>query len=141
MLEQMKNGWGVNPFRKWRHVLALVVCCLSVLLASAARAAEVLPDKTGAFQSTPTPASVPGYTKLDPKRMTPEQVAAGIDAVAQSSSHNYFSINFVWVLVAGFLVIFMQAGFALVETGLVRAKNAAHTISMNFCVYALGMFG
>jgi Amt family ammonium transporter len=51
------------------------------------------------------------------------------------------SINFVWTLVAGFLVMFMQAGFALVETGLVRAKNAAHTFSMNFMVYALGMFG
>ena len=45
------------------------------------------------------------------------------------------------MLVAGFLVMFMQAGFALVETGLIRAKNAAHTISMNFIVYALGMFG
>ena len=45
------------------------------------------------------------------------------------------------MLVAGFLVIFMQAGFALVETGLIRAKNAAHTMSMNFAVYALGMFG
>ena len=37
--------------------------------------------------------------------------------------------------------MFMQAGFALVETGLIRAKNAAHTMSMNFMVYALGMFG
>src|SRR3954447_17447762 len=35
----------------------------------------------------------------------------------------------------------MQAGFALVETGLCRAKNASHTMSMNFAVYALGMFG
>jgi Amt family ammonium transporter len=35
----------------------------------------------------------------------------------------------------------MQAGFALVETGLIRAKNAAHTMSMNFAVYGLGMFG
>ena len=47
----------------------------------------------------------------------------------------------MWVLIAGFLVIFMQAGFALVETGLIRAKNAAETFSMNFAVYALGMFG
>jgi len=45
------------------------------------------------------------------------------------------------VLIAGFLVIFMQAGFALVETGLCRAKNASHTMSMNFMVYALGMLG
>src|SRR5437867_1793838 len=52
-----------------------------------------------------------------------------------------YHLNFVWALVAGFLVMFMQAGFALVETGLCRGKNAAHTMSMNFMVYALGMFG
>lgn len=50
-----------------------------------------------------------------------------------------FHLNFVWTLVAGFLVMFMQAGFALVETGLCRAKNAGHTMSMNFLVYPLGM--
>jgi Amt family ammonium transporter len=53
-------------------------------------------------------------------------------------AHNVFSINMVWVLIAGFLVMFMQAGFAMVETGLCRAKNSAHTISMNFMVYPLG---
>jgi ammonium transporter, Amt family len=51
------------------------------------------------------------------------------------------SINFVWTLMAGFLVMFMQAGFALVETGMCRAKNAAHTMSMNFLVYSLSMTG
>src|SRR5436190_19494808 len=151
MLEQIKNGWGSrlraprcasNGLSRWRPWLA-GVCCLVALLAwvPPARAADAQPDKTGAFQSTPTPVSVPGYAKLDPQKMTPEQVASGIDAVASSSSRNFYSINFVWVLVAGFLVIFMQAGFALVETGLCRAKNASHTMSMNFMVYALGMFG
>jgi ammonium transporter, Amt family len=53
-------------------------------------------------------------------------------------AHNMFSINIVWTLIAGFLVMFMQAGFAMVETGLCRAKNAAHTMSMNFMIYALG---
>src|SRR5271154_6253749 len=51
------------------------------------------------------------------------------------------AINFVWTLLAGFLVMFMQAGFALVETGMCRAKNVAHTMSMNFLVYSLGMIG
>jgi len=51
------------------------------------------------------------------------------------------AINFVWTLLAGFLVMFMQAGFALVETGMCRAKNVAHTMSMNFLVYSLGMLG
>ncbi len=49
------------------------------------------------------------------------------------------AINFVWTLVAGFLVMFMQAGFAIVETGLCRAKNANHTMMMNFMVYAVGL--
>ena len=37
--------------------------------------------------------------------------------------------------------MFMQAGFALVETGLTRAKNVAHTMGMNFLVYAIGILG
>ena len=53
---------------------------------------------------------------------------------------NKVAINFVWTLVAGFLVMFMQAGFATVETGLCRAKNANHTMMMNFTVYGFGLF-
>jgi Amt family ammonium transporter len=49
--------------------------------------------------------------------------------------------NFVWTLVAGFLVMFMQLGFALVETGFCRKKNALEVMAMNFVVYILGMFG
>ena len=64
-----------------------------------------------------------------------------VEELGQHVSKLYYSMNMVWVLVSGFLVIFMQAGFALVETGLIRAKNAAHTFSMNFLVYGLGMFG
>ncbi len=55
-------------------------------------------------------------------------------------AHNLYSINMVWALVTGFLVMFMQAGFMFVETGLCRAKNAAHTAAMNFMVYPLGCF-
>lgn len=55
--------------------------------------------------------------------------------------HNIIATNFVWTLIAGFLVMFMQAGFALVETGFCRGKNASHTMFMNFTVYFLGMAG
>jgi len=60
------------------------------------------------------------------------------DAINQIGQ-NKVAINFVWTLVTGFLVMFMQAGFALVETGLCRAKNANHTMMMNFMVYGAGM--
>src|SRR6185369_14720375 len=125
---------------RWLAVAALAAMLVGVS-ATRAMADDPVPDKVGSFQMTPNAFLVPGYTKPDPAKASPKDLAIAVDAVAQSASRSYFSINFVWVLVAGFLVIFMQAGFALVETGLIRAKNASHTFSMNFAVYALGMFG
>ncbi|HEX7492103.1 MAG TPA: ammonium transporter [Candidatus Limnocylindrales bacterium] len=61
--------------------------------------------------------------------------------LADMVDQNRMGINFTWLLVAGFLVMFMQAGFALVETGFTRAKNALHTMSMNFMIYAIGIIG
>jgi Amt family ammonium transporter len=61
--------------------------------------------------------------------------------LASMVNQNRLGINFTWVLVTGYLVMFMQAGFALVETGFCRAKNAMHTMMMNFLVYVLGMTG
>jgi ammonium transporter, Amt family len=139
----MSNLFSLQRGRKWLALFLMITALVGVVTTGVrvARADEPAPDPIGAYQMTPTPMSVPGYTKPDPEKATTAELATAVDAVAQSASRSYFSINFVWVLVAGFLVIFMQAGFALVETGLIRAKNAAHTISMNFCVYALGMFG
>ncbi|MGA2192851.1 MAG: ammonium transporter, partial [Nitrospirota bacterium] len=51
------------------------------------------------------------------------------------------AINFVWTLLCGFLVMFMQVGFAMLDTGFTRAKNASHTMAMNVLVCALGMLG
>ncbi|HEX3697020.1 MAG TPA: ammonium transporter [Polyangia bacterium] len=128
---------------KQRRWLAAMVLTVTLVGASATQAFadDPVPDKTGGFQTTPTAFSVPGYTKPVPEKATTKDLAVAVDAVAQSASHSIYSINFVWTLVAGFLVMFMQAGFALVETGLIRAKNASHTFSMNFMVYGLGMLG
>ena len=51
------------------------------------------------------------------------------------------SLNLAWVLVAGFLVMFMQLGFAMLETGFTRAKNAVNTMAMNFLIYPIGVIG
>jgi Amt family ammonium transporter len=51
------------------------------------------------------------------------------------------SLNLLWVLIGAVLVIFMQAGFALVETGFCRAKHAAHVVSTNFAIFGLGFVG
>ncbi|MEP6846356.1 MAG: ammonium transporter [Panacibacter sp.] len=72
---------------------------------------------------------------------TLNKVVDAVNAIGNADGHNKIAINIMWTLLAGFLVMFMQAGFALVETGFTQKKNVAHTMGMNFMVYALGMIG
>ena len=99
-------------------------------IAAAAPTAEVKAMGDPAGTTTGTAADIPVA-----------DTAAGLrlpDVVNLVGQHQ-IAINFVWTLVTGFLVMFMQAGFAIVETGLARAKNANHTMMMNFMVYGVGM--
>jgi len=64
-----------------------------------------------------------------------------VEEVGAQAGHNKIAINIMWTLITGFLVMFMQAGFAMVETGFTQKKNVAHTMAMNFMVYALGVLG
>jgi ammonium transporter, Amt family len=64
-----------------------------------------------------------------------------IQEVGAQAGHNKIAINIMWTLITGFLVMFMQAGFALVETGFTQKKNVAHTMAMNFLIYILGLLG
>ena len=47
-------------------------------------------------------------------------------------------LNIVWTCIAAFLVFFMQAGFAMVETGFTRAKNSSNIIMKNLMDFVLG---
>jgi ammonium transporter, Amt family len=67
------------------------------------------------------------------------KVGPTLGDVANQVGQNKIGINFTWTLVCGFLVMFMQAGFAMVESGLCRVKNANHTYMMNFFVYGCGL--
>ena len=50
----------------------------------------------------------------------------------------YSAVNTIWVLVGAALVFFMQAGFAMVETGFTRAKNAGNIIMKNLMDFSIG---
>jgi ammonium transporter, Amt family len=80
---------------------------------------------TGTINDVPAADSTKGVTLPD---------------VANQVGQNKIAANFIWTLVTGYLVMFMQAGFAMVESGLCRVKNANHTYMMNFMVYACGLF-
>src|SRR6201998_4305583 len=68
------------------------------------------------------------------------KVGVTLPDVANQVGQNKIAANFIWTLITGFLVMFMQAGFAMVESGLTRVKNANHTYMMNFFVYTCGLF-
>jgi len=65
-----------------------------------------------------------------------ETITANIAEVKQG-------LDTVWVLIAAFLVFFMQAGFGMLEAGFIRAKNTCNILTKNFldfCMASLGFF-
>ena len=128
-------------FRSFRiGVMAVVLCLSTVALARAEDAPKPDPsgsntggiaDIVGASAGAPTAEEIKAMEASEP-------LAA---KVADVVGKNRIAINVVWTLVCGFLVMFMQAGFAMAETGFTRAKNAGHTMAMNLMVYVLGMLG
>jgi Amt family ammonium transporter len=65
---------------------------------------------------------------------TDDKISAAVQPLTEST-------NLLWVVIGAILVIFMQAGFALVETGFTQKKNAAHVMSSNFAIFGLGFVG
>jgi ammonium transporter, Amt family len=66
----------------------------------------------------------------------PDLAAQVADLTAKAAS-NKVVMDTVWTLITAFLVFWMNAGFALVESGMCRAKNAVNILSKNFIVFAL----
>ncbi len=152
------------PGPKWLRRSLLGIALVCSLGAPYAHADDPKPDPAGT--ATGVAADVPGFIVSAPADLSADdrkdayKVKAFQDAkkaaddyakqaaaeplavkLADNVGHNRVAINFMWTLVTGFLVMFMQAGFALVETGLCRAKNAGHTMAMNFMIYPMGMLG
>ncbi|MCK5473363.1 MAG: ammonium transporter, partial [Planctomycetes bacterium] len=61
--------------------------------------------------------------------------AAAVDAAKEELQLN---VNIVWTCIAAFLVFFMQPGFAMVECGFTRAKNAVNILMKNLMDFSVG---
>jgi ammonium transporter, Amt family len=88
--------------------------------------------------SEPTDKADPDYAKKK-KDFDEYQALASKEPLAaklaDAVGHVRIATNFSWTLLTGYLVLFMQAGFALLTCGLVRKKNAAHLMMLNFAAY------
>ncbi|MCE5343233.1 MAG: ammonium transporter, partial [Eubacteriales bacterium] len=109
----------MKAFRKSIVFLVLMTVVLSLFIVTAFAEGG---DSTGASYSATTGAET-------------------LNDVATTANKAMYGANFTWVMLCGFLVFFFQCGFAMVETGFCRGKNAAHTITMNFMVFLVGAVG
>lgn len=85
--------------------------------------------------------TVVGGALLTTLLVTAPALASSTAAEGKPENSLSSSLNLLWIVVGAALVIFMQAGFALVETGMCRAKHAAHVVSTNFAIFGLGFVG
>lgn len=113
-----------------------LVCCLALAsLALVATAGPLLAQdppsagETKAPEATvaETPAAEPSAAPAPPPPLTPADLKVMVDTV--------------WVMIAGFLVFFMNLGFACVESGFCRSKNAVNILSKNFIVFSATTLG
>jgi Amt family ammonium transporter len=148
---EMKKTVGLLP--SGSAVLVLAACILAALMPCMAQEAPK-PDPAGmatgdkttvvdaggnSFAVTePTDKTAPDYAQKK-KDFDEFQAQAAKEPLAMkladATGHIRVATNFAWTLNTGYLVLFMQAGFALLTCGLVRKKNAAHLMMLNFAAY------
>ncbi len=148
-VESQKGGslMNIKDFKTRRNMTKKII---RIALSSVIVLSIVLPFWIKANAQTVDPAATAVVRQADPNGAATgnksdvtakEKGNPTMLEMADEIGHNKVAINLVWTLVTGFLVMFMQAGFAMVESGFTRAKNAAHTMAMNFMIYPLGMLG
>ncbi|MDR3675483.1 MAG: ammonium transporter, partial [Acidobacteriota bacterium] len=153
-----------NSTKRLLVVLFAVFCIAPLALAQAPAAAPAMATPAASAAVPPPPAPKPildadlastpvpsadAHAKGDPDgsltgnasdvTVSDPKKGLTIGDLANQVGQNKIAVNFVWTLITGYLVMFMQLGFALLETGLARAKNANHTMMMNMGVYGIGM--
>ena len=142
--------------KRWLVRVLIAIVCAQIWFGAArvALADETKPDpagtatgdRTSAVDAAGNPFVVPEPT--DPSAPDYAESKKAYDAyVAQAAKeplavkladdvgHVRIASNFSWTLLTGYLVLFMQAGFALLTVGLVRKKNAGHLMMLNFAAY------
>jgi Amt family ammonium transporter len=121
-----------------KFVAIALITFIALIVVGAAWGHHSPADTTGASTIANAHSTLVGGGALSsPVNVQVSQV--GLNQLATDTAHVGISVNFVWVLVTGFLVLFMQVGFAMLVTGLTRAKNAAHMMMMNVAAFAVAL--
>lgn len=110
--------------------------CAGACFAGVGLSADEMPPADSMEMTAVTEAAAPAPEAVEVVKADP----SGRETLAKNPNSPFV---FIWVLVSGFLVFFMQAGFAMVETGFCRAKNATNLMAKNlidFVIASLAFF-
>jgi Amt family ammonium transporter len=151
----MKRTGRPSVAQRWAAAIAAILLCLTIGYAPPSRADDQpQPDPAGTSTGNasnvvdaggtsfvvaePTDKSDPDYAQklkdYEAYKAAAEKEPLAVK-LADAVGHVRVGTNFGWTLNTGYLVLFMQAGFALLTCGLVRKKNAAHLMMLNFAAY------
>lgn len=124
----LQNRLGYSEGERRRQLyksiaVAALVLVMLFALGSIAKAGDPNGEATG--------------SRVDLTQPEKGETAAPVDAVMDDLGHTKVSLNFVWLFLGAVLVFFMQAGFAMVETGFCQKKNAVHVIMTNFMIFGI----
>jgi Amt family ammonium transporter len=119
-------------FDRGRFWLPLLVLAVGALVLGATAQLAVAQDETATEEvAVEEVAEAPAEAPAEEAAAEPE----GLNKTLGSTS---FALDTIWVMVTAFLVMWMQAGFCLVETGLTRAKNAVNICMKNLLDFCFG---
>lgn len=127
-----------------RSTRILLILAMLVALVSLAGFSGAFTAKARAATAAPAAATDPnGSATGSASDLSPSAQGSNLtlQSLANEVGHNKIATGFIWLMTGFALVFFMQAGFALLETGFTRAKNAVHTMGMNIVIFFIGVVG
>jgi Amt family ammonium transporter len=110
----------------------LAVAVAGILIIGVSSQSARAQEETTAADATTTEAPADEATEASPP------TSAAPRGFNEELNKTSYALDTVWVMVTAFLVMWMQAGFALVETGLTRAKNAVNICMKNLLDFCFG---
>ncbi len=140
-MSRLRKLW-LRPLARIMLMSWLLLTVAMVATSVRAWAASPQQDPSGSIVGSATDVMNGAGTTLSSGQIQSlDKMNPSMSTVLDAIGQNRLAINIAWTLVTGYLVMFMQAGFAMVETGFCRAKNAAHVMMTNFMIYPIGMLG
>lgn len=124
-----------------RRLALIAALSMTVLGQPTLTWAQDTPEATATEAATEAPAeAATSMPEAAAAEAAPAEAAAA-PAEGPSTADIKVMLDTLWVMITGFLVFFMNLGFATVESGMCRAKNTVNILSKNFIVFAVTTIG